>query len=76
MLIRRNSYCRLIERDSDPVALGTLESSKYDDIPVTVSVVVLGGLGSLRVCPNAVSSGIIHLKYHRLQHLSLVKLCN
>jgi hypothetical protein len=39
-----------------------------------VSVVVLGGLGPCHYmsCPNAVSSGIIHLKYHRLQHLSLV----
>jgi hypothetical protein len=33
-----------------------------------VSVVVLGGFGCYVTCPNAVSSRVIHLVFHRLQH--------
>jgi hypothetical protein len=40
---------------------------------------VLGGLGCYVTCPNAVSSRVIHLVFHRLQHncfssLDLIKL--
>jgi hypothetical protein len=34
-----------------------------------LSVVVLGGLGYYVSCPNAVSSRVIHLVFHRLQYL-------
>jgi hypothetical protein len=33
-----------------------------------VSVVVLGGFGCCVSCPNAVSSRVIHLVFHSLQH--------
>jgi hypothetical protein len=33
-----------------------------------LSVVVLGGFGCYVSCPNAVSSRVIHLVFHRLQH--------
>jgi hypothetical protein len=33
-----------------------------------LSVVVLGGFGCCMSCPNAVSSRVIHLVFHRLQH--------
>jgi hypothetical protein len=33
-----------------------------------MSVVVLGGFGCYVSCPNAVSSRVIHLVFHRFQH--------
>jgi poly(3-hydroxybutyrate) depolymerase len=39
-----------------------------------LSVVVLGGFGHYVSCPNAVSSRVIHLVFHRLQHLSFSSL--